>query len=368
MMTSRQTTLSKATLMPMGKGFAISSNPDLGSMVLAGYTRHTKLKHPEGGRNLDALPKVEIVAITNDAVATLISLIYSTRSLPHCKAVIGLIMGTGCNAATPMKLEDIHPSKHPEPPEDANYDQVVVNTEWTIRGVAPPLRALDLITRWDEMLDRALQTPGFQPFEYMVAGYYLGEIVRLIVHDYFTNRLKIQEENLPPVLLQRNALTTEFISRVVATSQDVPSLVSKLNSDPTLGQTEHWEWTTELVEVVRRTEKAVLRRSAAIMAAAIVGLIASSGELDISRDNMVGAVKGSHTDEPLAQTKQLTVAYTGGLITQYPGYKDQIQSLIDQLVKDVVHMREDVCILLHEVFDGGLVGAAALASTKWSLP
>ena len=352
--------------MPMGKGFTISSNPDLGNMVLAGYLRHTEPRNLEQDHGLNALPKIRVVAITNDAVATLLSLTYSTRSLPQQKAVVGLIMGTGCNAAAPMNLDDLHPSKRPLIPRDSKSNKVVVNTELTIRGVIPPLKALNLITRWDEMLDRALPTPGFQPFEYMAAGYYLGEIVRLIVLDYYTNHLGIKEEPLPSILLQRNALTTEFLSRVVGTAHDVSSLVSKLNSDSALGEKGPWKWTTELVEVVWRTEKAVLRRSAAMIAAAIVGLIASSGELDISGNTTEAKTKETHVNGSIEST-ELTVAYTGGLITQYPGYKDQIQRFIDQLIIDLVPRNEDVRVLLHEVFDGGLVGAAALASTEWPL-
>jgi hexokinase len=84
-----QDTLSKATLMAMGKGFAITSNLDLGSHLTRGY---------ESVRSSD-LPPIKIAAIANDAVATLVSFIYQSHEDSHRKAAMGLICGTGVSEA-----------------------------------------------------------------------------------------------------------------------------------------------------------------------------------------------------------------------------------------------------------------------------
>ena len=58
MTTWSQHTLSDATLMAMGKGFAMNSNLDLGKHLLEGYSSST-IHDP-------SLPGIKITAIAND--------------------------------------------------------------------------------------------------------------------------------------------------------------------------------------------------------------------------------------------------------------------------------------------------------------
>src|SRR5450432_2511275 len=157
--------------MSMGKGFAITSNLDLGRQLREGYSK------AQGRRKL---PDVEILAIVNDTVATLISFGYQLKASPQHKAAMGLIVGTGNNATIPLKLTTLHPAKRPRAEnipavESSNEQKILVNTEWSINGTAGPLKELRLITSWDKALDAAGSAPGFQPFEYMTAGRYLGD-------------------------------------------------------------------------------------------------------------------------------------------------------------------------------------------------
>src|SRR5436190_901706 len=221
--------------MPMGKGFAISSDLNLRSILLAGYERHTRrpygTEEPSAKRRrLFALPRLKIAAITNDTVATLSSLAYLVKSLPNSRVAMGVIVGTGCNATIPMKLSDLHESKAKHV-SSRNPDAVetVVNTEWTINGAAAPLQELNITTKWDVELDRACARPGFQPFEYMTGGRYIGELVRIILFDYLTNIKGLSRETLPPNLVQEYALTTTYISSVVAQTPSDRTLVDKLN-------------------------------------------------------------------------------------------------------------------------------------------
>jgi len=98
---NRQSSLSEATLMPMGKGFAMASNLNLGSMLLAGYERHTRntlnglLKPDTNEGKLTRFPRLKIAAIANDTVATLASLAYTVKSIPNSRVTMGLIVGTG---------------------------------------------------------------------------------------------------------------------------------------------------------------------------------------------------------------------------------------------------------------------------------
>ena len=108
--------------MPMGKGFAINSNQELGRLLLRGYENHSSSLSCEFLDSLadtrpsppTHLPSLRIAAITNDAVATLASLSYLVRSEPIGRVAIGVILATGSNAAAPIKLSQLHTDKHPE--------------------------------------------------------------------------------------------------------------------------------------------------------------------------------------------------------------------------------------------------------------
>ena len=263
----------------------------------------------EARSNSVALPRVKIVAITNDTVATFASLAYSMKSEPLSRVAMGLIVGTGCNATIPMKLEALNPSKR-------NYyllsnelrpreDEVVINTEWTINGAAGPLRDLDLITRWDIMLDKATDAPGFQPFEYVVAGRYLGELVRLVLADWFKCGLGIIEASLPHLLGQRNALTTAFLATIVAPAEDPSVLATYLNSNLESAAVGNRTWTAEFSEALHRIAKVVEGRSAAMIAAAVVGLLASTWELSLD---------GIEDDNPLVSSKTAPQSWTLNLL------------------------------------------------------
>lgn len=201
-----QRSLSQATLMSMGKGFAISDKVDLDQLLLIGYEKHRQ-----------SLPRIAIAAIANDSVATLVSFIYQFQAQPHQKAAMGLICGTGSNATIPLKLNSLHQNKRPEQvsiiPGQADEDvRIAVNTEWSINGSAPPLHKLGLVSHWDTELDRAGEAPGFQPLEYMSSGRYLGELGRLIFLDYLTNILGYKTANLPLKLQRKFGLSTTFLS------------------------------------------------------------------------------------------------------------------------------------------------------------
>jgi len=342
--------------MPMGKGFAINSSHELGAMVCGGYARHTKSSTTEEVLP-KALPRIKVAAIANDAVSTLMSLMYSTRPMLQSKTVIGIILGTGCNAATIMDLEALSPSKWPSAHNGSGRSEVVVNTEWTIKGAAAPLHKLGLVSCWDSDLHKSTHQPGFQPFEYMTAGSYLGEVVRLVLHDWYTKILSVSEADLPSALRVPNSITTTFLAQRVAIAEGSSALASELNRTAALGSNEHWIWTAELARALMEAEKAVLRRSAAMIAAAIVGLLLSTGELALEQPQ---SPRAKPTSQPV---RELVVTYCGGLICLYKGYKEQLEESIEDVLGQLELYQRKTRIVLREASEGGIMGAAVLAGT-----
>lgn len=392
--------------MPMGKGFAITSNLNLRNILLHGYEKHTRRPDDEDEpsskrRKLFALPKLKIQAITNDTVATLAALAYKVKSLPNSRVAMGIIVGTGCNATIPMKLDALHESKAKSVNAmEPNAVETVINTEWTISGAAPPLRELNIITKWDEQLDQACARPGFQPFEYMTGGRYIGELVRLILFDYLTNVAGLSKRTLPANLIQEYALTTTYISDNVAKARSDQDLAKVLNQSLPPPESSDWRWEARTAGAFRRIARAVQRRSAGLIAAAVIGLLACCREIELKEDSKSNTPENaaspqSNGDVPLPDSiadpnastarasnninnhvvpvlqptpadwqsgpEELVVAYTGGIIQHYPQFKEMCQQHIDRLIMRTGPQRGGKSVFLREASDGGVIGAGVLA-------
>jgi hexokinase len=352
----------------MGKGFGITSDLNLGKMLLAGYARHCDASAENISSANDAshqrsppLPRIRVAAITNDTVATFASLAYAVKAAPNSRVAMGLIVGTGTNATVPMKLANLHPAKKRDLANPDAVDTVVINTEWTIRGTDKPLNDLNIKTRWDTILDANSDAPGFQPFEYMTSGRYLGEIVRLVFIDAVT--LESGEE-LPQALLSKNALPTRFLSEVVARKGGRIIQEELETRYPGSTAAEYPFWDIERVELIRDVAEAVQLRSSALIAAACIGLLTCVGDLAIEFPQKTGSTSnGKHTRNKQT-TEELVIAYAGGTISQYPKWLLTCQQWIDTLVEEASPSNASKRVTLKEALDGGIIGAGVLAGMK----
>lgn len=349
--------------MSMGKGFAISSNLDLGKQLLKGYE---KARQP-------SLPRIKIAAIANDTVATLVAFAYQFQNNTRQKPVVGLIVGTGCNATIPLALNKLHPSKRPVKVEvldgiERSQDlKIAINTEWTINGAAPPLHELGFVTSWDKKLDAECDAPGFQPFEYMTAGRYLGELGRIIIVDYFTNCLAIPFSHLPPLLTQKQGLTTTFLGnlRPIIYATEF-SMVSQLNKElPSSTEPEAWQWTSDAASIVYQIAVAVQRRAAGMTAAAVIGLLVCADEFNFSSPSSMNSTNGtiSSRAESKPEVEELMVGYTGGCIVHFQDYLPDCQRFLDDIMEEEFGENPKPRVVLQACHDGGIIGAGILAGT-----
>ncbi|GAM34845.1 hypothetical protein TCE0_015f02697 [Talaromyces pinophilus] len=398
-----QESVDEATLMPMGKGFAITSDLNLRNMLLSGYEKHTRRNEDDEPsskrRKLYALPKLKIAAITNDTVATLVSSAYCVKSLPNSRVTMAIIVGTGCNATIPMLLSDLHESKAKlVSSRDSKATQTVVNTEITISGAAAPLKELNIETKWDIELDRACSRPGFQPFEYMTGGRYIGELVRIVFFDYLTNVVGVLKKELPANLVQEYALSTTYLSHKVARSRSDQELAAELARSLPPPESSEWTWNKDTAGAFRKIARAVQTRSAGLIAAAVVGLLACTREIQLRDDSARNSPQPPPSEDKTpsqntTSTKQeqtpaaitsavaaaaksvsstgtsnqrglivpLVVAYTGGIIQNYPNFKETCQRYIDRMIMRTGPQKSGKSVFLREASDGGVIGAGVLA-------
>ncbi|KAJ5570560.1 hexokinase family protein [Penicillium hispanicum] len=385
----KQKFLHEAILMPTGKGFALSSSLNLRQALLDGYECHTRRSDEDPGemrpkrQKKYCLPRLKVSVMTNDTISTFASLAYSIRALPNTRVVMGLIVGAGCNSAVPMKLKDLQAVKTRHILEKRPHaEETIINTEWTLRASSAPLQELDIPTKWDRELEAHSDRPGFQPLENMVGGRCVGELVRIICHDWFHGTKGVPQSSLPKKLREAHALTTDFLSLVVAASssnEDLAEDLSEMLPSPVPGD---WEWTPEYAGHIRAIAAAVQNRSAALVAAATVGLLACTGEIQLQTKDP-SAAAGSNVKEAQQPTNQehalgdfgsskpgwqngpeeLVVAFSGGVIQHYPCYKEAVQRYIDRLIISAGPQREGKSVFLREASDGGIIGVGVLAGT-----
>jgi hexokinase len=223
------------------------------------------------------LTRIKPCVIINDTVGTLLTAAYTSA-----KADIGTICGTGHNACY----------------YEASHD-VIINIESGNFHDLPR-------TSYDAQLDAASEDPGMQQLEKMVAGRYLGEIIRIALGA------------ATEIKLQPYCWTAEDVSGIIQ-----GKLVVKGDSPQTakLGQ---------------QVAQLVVARSARLVAAALLGILA---KIDPYRE------------------KQHKIAVDGSLYEKMPGYAQALRATITEVLGTKA---SDIKMELTK--DGSGVGAAIAAA------
>jgi hexokinase len=185
----QQVSIKKGFLIQWTKGFTASDveGKDIGKLLQDALKRQGL--------------SVEVTAIVNDTVGALVSHSYADPA-----TYIGVIIGTGTNAAYLEQIEEIPKWTGPRPVGG----EMIINMEWGAfdnEGVVLPF------TPYDLQLDRDSAHPKEQRFEKMISGFYLGEIVRLVVLDLISTG-ELFSGCSSNVLQTQNSIDTSHLSRI----------------------------------------------------------------------------------------------------------------------------------------------------------
>ena len=218
-------------------------------------------------------------------------------------------------------------------PASTKNGHVLVNTELSMFG-----KELFRKTRWDTVLNRQHFLPDYQPLEYLAAGGYMSEIVRLIIVEAIG--VGLFGGTLPPSLIDRYTLDARLLAAIeVDTSLD---LLTSRN----LFQEHHPCITPPLVSDARFLQdviRCVSRRSSAFVT---VGIHALASLLeDMERQHQVVSDGMDH----------VTIGCDGSIINKYPAYMDRCQELMDQMTElDEPQKRR---VVLERTNDSAICGA-----------
>ena len=316
---------------PMPLGFTFSfpcRQENLTKAVLLKWVKEIKVAGAVGedaGRMLcDALQrlglsKLELKAITNDTVATLLAGAYRDPTVD-----VASIIGTGHNTCY---LELNAPGIS---------GPMIINTEAGNFDRLP-------MTDWDRLLDAQSKNPGEQRLEKMVSGRYLGELFRLIWQRFwsegqipygpeqFSEPYTVSGRDIAVFLSPRTAnVGSSFDSGSNAETNNVG--FEKVNREVAL-----WSGRDKAAaEFLRTIAEALIRRSAYLVAATYTGLL-------------------THLDPGL--TKQHNIAIDGSLYEKMPGYQANLNTVLQLLLGPKASM-----VNTKLVKDGSRLGAAVAAA------
>ncbi len=147
---------------------------------------------------------IRLAALINDTTGTMIASAYTDP-----KMKIGCIFGTGCNAAYMESCGAIPKLAHLNLPADL---PMAINCEW---GAFDNEHKILPRTKYDISIDEDSPRPGQQAFEKMIAGLYLGEIMRLALVDMHDNHdVNIFEGQDIAALRKAYSLDSSFLSAI----------------------------------------------------------------------------------------------------------------------------------------------------------
>jgi hexokinase len=331
-----QTSLGTGKLQGMGKGF-------LANKGLLGEDLGEILKRACKSHGLNA----EVQAILNDSSACLLSECYTQPSTRF-----GLILGTGFNIAAYLPVSTIGRFKFGPRPQSwfDSASQVIVNTEFSMFGhdILP-------LTKWDRLVLQNLPRPDFQPLEYLVSGMYLGEIARFALIEAIETTGAFGGIT-PPTLLSPFSLGTDTLA---VFESDISSDLSEARKAfCLLHPSTHIPTTSDLL-TIKSLASFISTRSSALVATAVYTLWQHRHE---SQEDYLATLPldskvRPHIEADMALSTSTVVGFNGGVIEKYPGYLNNCQQYLNQLVAST-EQDKGSSITLAPANESSLLGAA----------
>ncbi|CAM1507570.1 Fc.00g072110.m01.CDS01 [Cosmosporella sp. VM-42] len=282
-------------------------------------------------------------AIVNDTVAGLLAGNYADPSMRTF-----VTLGTGLNAATTVPVSRIGPHKlvkHP-PAWFRASSSVLVNTELSLLGDTIFPR-----TMWDNALTQNIPSDVcFQPLEYLCSGYYLGEIVRIIL-VWAVRSGCLFAKHVPPQLLRPFTFDSILIAKLGSDStQDLSiSAIALIRHFRLL---DHQAPTLRELRMIKAVAQSVSLRAAGYIAVAIHAL---SEFTQVAR--MVAEPSNQNS------SNQAVVGVSGALFENLLHFKDSCENFLNEMAhdSDEVGGIANRFVLKH-VPSGSMIGSALAAA------
>ncbi|KAF4418734.1 glucokinase [Fusarium acutatum] len=275
--TCEQTSISSGTLVHWDKGWDIPSTLGQDPCALL-----------QEAIDEISLP-VRVCVLANDAVGTLLTRAYTSKTKNSTLASI--ILGTGTNAAYIERMSNIQrlDTTTGRTQRSDSEGIMVINTEWG--SWDDGLKVLPQ-TRFDKLVDESSSDPGCGLLEKMVSGMYLGELLRLSLLDLMRNgALDMTFPDGSPVYLHMG-IESAFLSKIAESAPENSSSALSYIAD-TLAVT---GVTSGDLQTIQMLATVIVKRSARLVGAGLAAIIIQSGRLDTSGMSQKTGL-GAHTHQ-----------------------------------------------------------------------
>jgi len=235
---------------------------------------------------------VNVEATLNSATSCLLAHCYRTLD-----TLLATTVSSGANAAYWEKCSDIHKVQIP-----SGVDEMIINTE--LGGFGDTQFHAIPHTLYDVRVNRQSINPGYHVYEKMVAGLYLGEIVRLIIVDFIDRRLLFDGQ----YSVQLNS-PYRFDSAYMSVIED--DKTAELDDIKHIFEDVMNIETTTLVDrkMIKRICELVGTRAARLMAAGICAIITKRRALDTG----------------------LTITVDGNIYEHYSNFSDRVTGALREV-------------------------------------
>ena len=236
------------------------------------------------------------------------------------------------NAAVHLPITALDSSKfQSRSPSSLTKTHVLTNTELSMFG-----KYIFPTTRWDEILNATHILPNYQPFEYLVAGKYIGEIVRLIVVEATQKAGLFDGTRSPSLENDPYSIDTKDLAFVdTDTSHELAASRVLFHQQHQLPRLPSERDMIFIKDVVRR----VSTRSIIYFTVGIHALVTLLQKLET------------------VDLDHITIGCDGSIINKYPGFMERAQATLDQMI-EFDHLHTKLRVSLERTADSAVLGAA----------
>lgn len=256
-----------------------------------------------------------IVSMCNDSVSTLVAYSYT-----HSETAVGVILGSGTNAAYVERVSNISKLK-----SELTSTNMIVNMEWGNLGS----QDVSILPRsWiDEEIDLCSTNPGKQYLEKLMSGLFLGELVRLWITHLRKEGLLLNDVPLSNRLFnERMCFDSSFCSNILLDDSEEFVEIESILQSFTINRS-----TVKDRAVIREIVDLVITRSARLMGTCLYTVL--SHMMDNGLSGCIGV--------------------DGSVYKFVPGYKSRMLKAMQELGMEGVE-----CGIAH---NGSLIGSALIA-------
>ncbi|AET40409.1 hexokinase 2 Ecym_6001 [Eremothecium cymbalariae DBVPG len=199
---------------PLGFTFSYPASQDkINEGILQRWTKGFDIPNVEGQDVVPMLQKclndinlpIKVTALINDTIGTLVASLYT-----DAETKMGVIFGTGVNGAYYDVCSNIEKLEGRLPGDIPADSPMAINCEY---GSFDNEHLVLPRTKYDILVDEQSPRPGQQAFEKMTSGYYLGELLRLVLLDVYAQGLIFQGQNITK-LEEPYIMDTSYPSRI----------------------------------------------------------------------------------------------------------------------------------------------------------